>query len=191
MAETEEHKGLIIVRESPEEESGERVDHPQKLLRIATMTRRLLEEARQASLDESGRQRLREIYTSSLQELKGALSEDLRKELEALAPRLEALPRRVGDPRGPGAAGGLARGSVPRNPGSPVVPAHAGPGAIPGHAAAGSPTWDAATGAWEGRTRQRQGFRIHLAAPRGVMCVAARRTTEVRARSPPAIRIPD
>ena len=92
MAETEEHKGLIIVRESPEEEPGERVDHPQKLLRIATMTRRLLEEARQASLDESGRERLREIYTSSLQELKGALSEDLRKELEALAPRLEGLP---------------------------------------------------------------------------------------------------
>jgi hypothetical protein len=92
MEETQEHNGLIIVRETPEQESVERVDHPQKLLRIATMTRRLLEEARQASLDEAGRQRLREIYSSSLEQLKGALSEDLRRELEALAPRLEGLP---------------------------------------------------------------------------------------------------
>jgi hypothetical protein len=92
MAEIEERGKLIVVRETPEEDRGDRIDQPAKLLRIASMARHLLEEARHAPLDERGRERLREIYDASLSELKEALSEDLQEELDALMPRLEESP---------------------------------------------------------------------------------------------------
>lgn len=44
----------------------------------------MLEEVRQASLDEAGRDRLREIYDRSLAELKDVLSDDLVAELDAV-----------------------------------------------------------------------------------------------------------
>ena len=68
-----------------QEEEGEYVEQPGKLLRIASMIRELLEEVRQAKLDEPGRKRLQEIYDRSLKELEGVLSEDLKEELAALA----------------------------------------------------------------------------------------------------------
>jgi hypothetical protein len=95
MAELEEHEGLIVVREPQQQQQQgvrESVDHPAKLLRIAAMTRQLLEEVRQASLDERGRERLREIYASSLQQLRGTLSEELQEELAALARPLDDVP---------------------------------------------------------------------------------------------------
>lgn len=92
MAELEERGKLIVVRETPEEERVDRIDQPAKLLRIASMARHLLEEARQAPLDERGRERLREIYDASLRELKEGLSEELQRELDALIPRLEDTP---------------------------------------------------------------------------------------------------
>jgi proteasome activator-like protein len=92
MPNIENRDGLIVVREGEAEQPAETVDHPAKLLRIAAMAHRLLEEVRQASLDERGRERLREIYVGSLQELRGALSEELKRELEALAPQLDELP---------------------------------------------------------------------------------------------------
>ncbi|HXF56013.1 MAG TPA: proteasome activator [Actinomycetota bacterium] len=92
MAEIEERGKLIVVRETPDEERGDRIDQPAKLLRIASMARHLLEEARQAPLDERGRERLREIYDASLRELKEVLSDDLQRELDALVPRLEEAP---------------------------------------------------------------------------------------------------
>ncbi|HEV7864398.1 MAG TPA: proteasome activator [Acidimicrobiia bacterium] len=64
--------------ESPEREQ---VSQPSKLIRIATMVKSMLEEVRQASLDEAGRQRLRQIHERSLAELSEVLSEDLREEL--------------------------------------------------------------------------------------------------------------
>jgi hypothetical protein len=75
-----------------EKPSQETVSEPAKLLRIASMVRELLEETRQASLDESGRKRLAEIYGRSLGELGDAISGGLRKELEELAPPLEGVP---------------------------------------------------------------------------------------------------
>jgi hypothetical protein len=57
------------------------VSQPSKLIRIATMIKSMLEEVRQASLDEAGRQRLRQIHERSLAELSEVLSEDLRDEL--------------------------------------------------------------------------------------------------------------
>src|SRR5437879_5351644 len=59
----------------------EAVSQPSKLIRIATMVKSMLEEVRQASLDEAGRQRLRQIHERSLAELSEVLSEDLREEL--------------------------------------------------------------------------------------------------------------
>ena len=70
----------------------ETVAEPAKLLRIASMVRELLEETRQASMDEAGRKRLASIYERSLGELGEAISDDLREELEQLAPPIEGVP---------------------------------------------------------------------------------------------------
>ena len=66
--------------EAPEEER-ETVTQPQKLIRIASMVRNMLDEVRRAPLDDAGRQMLRQIHDKSLAELEGVLSEDLREEL--------------------------------------------------------------------------------------------------------------
>jgi hypothetical protein len=68
---------------APVEAGGpnETVEHPAKVMRIGSMIKQLLEEVRQAPLDEPGRARLREIYTTSVRELADAMSSDLRDEL--------------------------------------------------------------------------------------------------------------
>ena len=74
---------------------GERqgsISEPAKLLRIASMVRELLEETRQAALDEAGRARLRQIYERSIGELEGVLSPDLQEELATLAIPMEGVP---------------------------------------------------------------------------------------------------
>jgi hypothetical protein len=58
------------------------VSQPTKLIRIASMTRATLDEVRQAPLDEAGRKRLLAVYNSTITELKEALSDDLRDELD-------------------------------------------------------------------------------------------------------------
>ena len=52
-----------------------------KLMRIASMTRAMLDEVRQSPLDEPGRRRLVEVHERSIEELQEVLSEDLREEL--------------------------------------------------------------------------------------------------------------
>ncbi|HEX6231335.1 MAG TPA: proteasome activator [Actinomycetota bacterium] len=74
------------------DEPQEAISQPTKLLRIASMVRELLEETRQASLDEPGRVRLRQIYERSLSELAEIISPDLRDELAALAPPMQGVP---------------------------------------------------------------------------------------------------
>lgn len=64
-----------------EDDGTEQVTRPTKLIRIASMVRSLLDEARRAPLDDIGRRRLREIHEKSVHELEGILSEDLRTEL--------------------------------------------------------------------------------------------------------------
>jgi hypothetical protein len=78
----------IPVERAPQEA----ITQPAKLLRIASMVRELLEETRQASIDEPGRIRIREIYERSLGELREVLSPDLQEELAALAPPIEGVP---------------------------------------------------------------------------------------------------
>jgi Protein of unknown function (DUF2587) len=76
---------LVIVQQPPAGEDGgparESVEQPAKVMRIGSMIKQLLDEVRQAPLDEASRARLREIYDTSVQELADGLSPDLRDEL--------------------------------------------------------------------------------------------------------------
>jgi hypothetical protein len=76
-----------IVDEADAEEEGQTgiVSEPAKVMRIGTMIRQLLEEVKATELDEPGRDRLKEIYQTSVDELSQALSPDLSAELERLA----------------------------------------------------------------------------------------------------------
>jgi hypothetical protein len=70
--------------EGNSQETRPHVSEPSKLIRIASMTRAMLEEVRVAPLDDAGRVRLRAIYDRSLTELKDVLSDDLVEELDAV-----------------------------------------------------------------------------------------------------------
>lgn len=67
------------------EEDADYISQPAKVMRIGSMVKTLLDEARSADLDEAGRKRLKEIYSLSIDELSGALSPDLVKELSRMA----------------------------------------------------------------------------------------------------------
>ncbi len=71
----------------PEEpyENRESVNSPSKVLRIGSMIKTLLDEVRGVELDEASRNRLAEIYQTSVDELKEGLSPDLGSELEKLS----------------------------------------------------------------------------------------------------------
>lgn len=70
----------------PGEENTDFVSQPAKVMRIGSMVKSLLDEARSAPLDEAGRLRLREIYETSVHELSGALSPDLGDEFTRMSP---------------------------------------------------------------------------------------------------------
>jgi hypothetical protein len=74
-----------IIPPAAEAESRESVEQPAKVMRIGSMIRQLLEEVRQAPLDDASRTRLKEIYETSVRELADGLSPDLRDELARLA----------------------------------------------------------------------------------------------------------
>jgi hypothetical protein len=61
--------------------NGETIEQPAKVMRIGSMVKQLLDEVRQAPLDEASRTRMREIYDTSIAELASGLSPDLREEL--------------------------------------------------------------------------------------------------------------
>ncbi len=68
-----------------EPEVTETVTEPAKVMRIGSMVKQLLEEARTSPLDEASRERMAEIYERSIVELGDALSPDLQEELHMLA----------------------------------------------------------------------------------------------------------
>ena len=70
--------------EGAEDDSTTYITEPSKLIRIASMTRAMLEEVRHAPLDEAGRLRLLHIYEASLEQLRDTLSEDLQEELASI-----------------------------------------------------------------------------------------------------------
>ena len=80
-----------VIAEAPAEElRGESVDQPAKVMRIGSMIKQLLEEVRHAPLDDPSRERLKEIYETSVKELASGLSDDLRDELCSLAMPFDA-----------------------------------------------------------------------------------------------------
>ncbi len=76
------------------EDPGVMISEPTKIIRIASMTRALLEEARSAGLDEAGRRKLMDIHDKSLAELRDVLADDLLEEFnEVFAPvRSDVVP---------------------------------------------------------------------------------------------------
>ena len=75
--------------EAAQDDDGTFVSEPARLIRIASMTRAMLEEVRQAELDDQGRARLMQIYTSSIGQLRDSLSDDLQAELDEMFEPLE------------------------------------------------------------------------------------------------------
>ena len=61
------------------------VEQPAKVMRIGSMIKQLLEEVRNAPLDEAGRTRLAEIHRRSIKELEDGLAPELIDELERIA----------------------------------------------------------------------------------------------------------
>ena len=83
-----EHPEIVSDGETSEDElanAEESITEPGKVLRIGSMVKQLLEEVRQAPLDEASRERLAEIYERSVIELSEALSPDLQEELKMIA----------------------------------------------------------------------------------------------------------
>jgi len=84
-----ESEQILLIPDTEDSQEGEpdreSVEHPAKVMRIGSMIKQLLEEVRQAPLDERSRVRLREIYDTSVAELAEGLSPDLRAELEKMA----------------------------------------------------------------------------------------------------------
>jgi hypothetical protein len=60
------------------------VEHPAKVMRIGSMIKNLLDEVRNAPLDDAGRSRLAEIHRRSLEELEAGLAPELVDELERI-----------------------------------------------------------------------------------------------------------
>jgi hypothetical protein len=86
--ETVEHGELVTAPVGAEPDGdtpSESVTEPAKVMRIGSMVKQLLDEVRQAPLDEASRERLAEVYQRSIAELSGALSPDLQQELRMLA----------------------------------------------------------------------------------------------------------
>jgi hypothetical protein len=74
------------VSQDPDGDRGpaELIEQPAKVMRIGSMVKQLLEEVRQAPLDDAARERLRQIHHSSVAELGEGLAPELREELDRL-----------------------------------------------------------------------------------------------------------
>ena len=85
-ASVDEHVELIEPHGAPAgDEEPPAISEPAKVMRIGSMIRTLLDEVREAQLDEASRDRMREIYEQSVTELSEALAPELREELARLA----------------------------------------------------------------------------------------------------------
>jgi Protein of unknown function (DUF2587) len=90
-AQQQQVRGAVVVPGTPvpaqrtAPDTRESVASPAKVMRIGSMVRQLLEEVRQAPLDEAGRTRMGEIYETSVKELASVLSPDLAEELARFA----------------------------------------------------------------------------------------------------------
>ena len=74
----------VLAAPSASEAADESITEPAKVMRIGRMISRLLDEVKDAPLDDASRTRLREIYAQSIDELAGGLDEDLAMELRRI-----------------------------------------------------------------------------------------------------------
>lgn len=65
--------------------TGELVESPAAVMRVAGMVGKLVEEVRAAPLDEAGRARLADIHARSIRELEQGLAPELRDELHRIS----------------------------------------------------------------------------------------------------------
>lgn len=77
-------EGGQVDGDAEEAASDQEVTEPGKLIRIATMTRSILEEVRAATPDEPGRELISKIHDRSLDELRDVLSEQLLTEFDRM-----------------------------------------------------------------------------------------------------------
>jgi hypothetical protein len=61
------------------------IEQPAKVMRIGSMIKQLLDEVKEAPLDEAARARLRDIHSRSVHELESGLAPELVEELERLS----------------------------------------------------------------------------------------------------------
>ncbi|HEX2154826.1 MAG TPA: proteasome activator [Acidimicrobiia bacterium] len=73
-------KPEVVADDEETQSVSEAISQPTKLIRIASMTRAMLDEVRQAPIDEKGRARLIEVHGQSLEEMREVLSDDLLEE---------------------------------------------------------------------------------------------------------------
>ena len=84
-------EGMGVAEPRRREESAEPenpadlVEQPAKVMRIGAMIKNLLDEVRNAPLDEAWRSRIAEIHTRSIDELKDGLAPELVEELDRIA----------------------------------------------------------------------------------------------------------
>ncbi|MEO7447704.1 MAG: bacterial proteasome activator family protein [Humibacillus sp.] len=86
-ATSEGRQGHEAARERPRERTNpaDLVEEPAKVMRIGSMIKQLLEEVRNAPLDEAGRRRLADVHHRSIEELKDGLAPELVAELDRIA----------------------------------------------------------------------------------------------------------
>lgn len=70
----------------------EAIEHPARLLRIASTVQTMFQEVKSTELDEAARQRLTEIHNRSIEQLRELVSPDLEAELDAFTFDEDELP---------------------------------------------------------------------------------------------------
>lgn len=84
MTEHAKRPEIVPPVDEEQDDDGSVIRHPTKLIRIASMTRAMLDEVRQADLDAAGRSRLMDIHERSLDELREVLTDDLLEEFNEI-----------------------------------------------------------------------------------------------------------
>lgn len=67
-----------------EDDDAQAIASPAKLIRLASMTRALLDEVRQSPLDDAGRHRLTNVHEQTLDQLRGVMSAELIAEFDQI-----------------------------------------------------------------------------------------------------------
>lgn len=80
-------EGVVVGEVAPADKRSpaDLVEQPAKVMRIGSMIKQLLDEVKEAPLDEAARARLRHIHQRSIKELEDGLAPELIDELERLS----------------------------------------------------------------------------------------------------------